>query len=170
MAQSGRPRKVDPKVGNLRHNINQGDYETAKRTLEEFGVNVQDGDGRTALINSVIENQIDFVKWLVDNGADINIQDRGGYSALHFVGQNRLTEIGNYILSKSPNLELRDSYGNTPLWTAVMNSRQSLSVVKLLLDSGASTDNVNNAGRTPGQMIKTIYGDSFEKEIKEASI
>lgn len=166
MAQSGRPKKVDPKVDNLRHNINQGDFETAKRTLKEFGVNVQDGEGRTALINSVIENQIDFVKWLVDNGADINIQDRGGYSALHFVGQNRLTEIGKYILSKSPNLELRDRYGNTPLWTAVMNSRQSLSIVKLFLDNSANVDNVNEAGRTPGQMIKTIYGDSFEKEIK----
>lgn len=170
MAQSGRPKKVDPKVDNLRHNIRQGDFETAKRTLKEFGINVQDGDGRTALINSVIENKIEFVKWLVDNGADINTQDRNGFSTLHFIGQNRLTEIGKFILSKNPNLELRDSYGNTPLWTAVMNSRQSLGIVKLLLDRGASTDTVNNAGRTPGQMIKTIYGDSFEKEIKEASI
>jgi ankyrin repeat protein len=98
MAQSGRPKKVDPKVDNLRHNISQRDFETAKRTLQEFGINVQDGDGRTALINSVIENQIEFVKWLVDNGADINIQDRGGYSALHFIGQDRLTEIGKFII------------------------------------------------------------------------
>ena len=170
MAQSGRPKKVDPKVDNLRHNISQRDFETAKRTLQEFGINVQDSDGRTALINSVIENQIEFVKWLVDNGADINIQDRGGYSALHFIGQDRLTEIGKFIISKRPNLELRDNYGNTPLWTAVMNSRQSLSLVKLFLDNSANVDNVNNAGRTPGQMIKTIYGDSFEKEIKEVTI
>jgi hypothetical protein len=51
-----------------------------------------------------------------------------------------------------------------------MNSRQSLSLVKLFLDNSANVDNVNNAGRTPGQMIKTIYGDSFEKEIKEVTI
>jgi len=86
------------------------------------------------------------------------------------IGQDRLTEIGKFIISKRPNLELRDNYGNTPLWTAVMNSRQSLSLVKLFLDNSANVDNVNNAGRTPGQMIKNIYGDSFEKEIKETSI
>jgi len=170
MAQPGRPRKADPKVNDLRHNISKGDFETAKKTLTEFGINVSDGDGRTALINSVIENKIEFIDWLLDNGADINAQDRGGYSALHFVGQERLTEIGTHLLNRSPNLELRDNYGNTPLWTAVMNSRQSLSVVKLFLDKGANTDNVNNAGRTPGQMIKTIYGDSFDKEIKELTI
>jgi ankyrin repeat protein len=64
-------------------------------------------------------------------------------------------------------LELRDKYGNTPLWTAVFNSRPSLSVVKLFLDRGAKVDNLNNAGRTPGQMIETIYGDTFYKQIKE---
>ena len=170
MGQSERPKKVDRKVDNLRYNINQGDFETAKRTLKEFGINFLDGDGRTALINSVIENKIEFVNWLLDNGADINIQDSGGYSALHFVGQERLVEIGKQLLNRNPNLELRDNYGNTPLWTAVMNSRQSLSVVKLLLDKGANVENVNNAGRTPGQMTMTIYGDSFEKEVKELII
>jgi ankyrin repeat protein len=79
-------------------------------------------------------------------------------------------ELGKLLLSKNANLELHDNYGNTPLWTAVMNSRKDLCVVKLFLDKGANVDSINNAGRTPGQMIKTIYGDTFEKAINELTI
>jgi ankyrin repeat protein len=170
MAHSGRPRKADPKVNDLRRNIIEGDFETAKKTLRDFGIDAEDGSGRTALINSVIGNKIEFLKWLIDNGANVNAQDRVGYSALHFVGQEKLMELGKLLLSKNANLELHDNYGNTPLWTAVMNSRKDLCVVKLFLDKGANVDSINNAGRTPGQMIKTIYGDTFEKAINELTI
>jgi hypothetical protein len=50
MGLSGRPKKVDSRVDDIRFNISNGDFETAKQTLEGFGINVQDGDGRTALI------------------------------------------------------------------------------------------------------------------------
>jgi ankyrin repeat protein len=166
-AQSGRPRKVDPKVKDLWQEIRHGDFEKVKSTIKEFGINVQDGDGRTALINSVCENQSEFVKWLLDNGADVNVQDRNGYSALHFVAQERLFAIGKLLLEKNADLELRDKYGNTPLWTAVMNSKQDLSIIKLFLDKGANLQNINNAGKTPMQMINAIYGDTFNDIIKD---
>jgi ankyrin repeat protein len=67
-------------------------------------------------------------------------------------------------------LELRDVYGNTPLWTAVLNGRDNLGVVKMYLDKGAKLDNVNEAGRTPGQMIEVMYGDSFDKKLEEIKV
>jgi ankyrin repeat protein len=170
MGRSGRRRKCDPKVDDLRFVISQGDFDTAKKTLKEFGMDIQDGDGRTALMNAVLEEKIDFVKWLVDNGANINTQDRNGYSVLHFMAQDRLIDLTKYILNFKADLELRDIYGNTPLWTAVFNGRDNLGVVKMFLDKGAKLDNVNEAGRTPRQMIEVIYGDSFEEKIKEIKI
>jgi uncharacterized protein len=170
MGRSGRPRKCDPKVDDLRFNISQGDFETAKETLKEFGIDIQDGDGRTALINAVLEKKIDFIKWLVDNGANLNTQDRNGHTVLHFIGQDRLTDLAKYFLNLKVDLELRDVYGNTPLWTAVLNGRDNLGVVKMYLDKGAKLDNVNEAGRTPGQMIEVMYGDSFDKKIEEIKI
>ena len=167
MAQSGRPRKVDPKVQDLWQEIRHGDFEKVKSTIKDFGINVQDGEGRTALINSASENKIEFVKWLLDNGADVNVQDRTGCSALHFVAQERLIAIGKLLLEKNADLELRDKYGNTPLWTAVVNSKRDLSIIKLLLDKGANLHNINNAGRTPMQMINAIYGDTFNDLMKD---
>jgi uncharacterized protein len=118
----------------------------------------------------VIENKIDFIKWLIDNGANINIQDRNGYSALHFIGQARLTKLAKYFLKHNPDLELRDIYGNTPIWTAIINGREDLGVVKLLIDKGANLENINEAGGTPREAIKTIYGNTFDAEIKKIKI
>lgn len=101
MAHPGRPLKCDPKVDNLRSDIRQGNYDKARSTLKEFGINATDGDGRTALINAVIENKPDFIYWLVDNGADINHQDKIGYSVLHFAGQNILIELAKIFFRKS---------------------------------------------------------------------
>lgn len=48
MAHPGRPRKTDPRVDDIRSDIRQGDYAKAKSTLSEFGIDAEDGEGRTA--------------------------------------------------------------------------------------------------------------------------
>src|SRR5438309_11499733 len=42
-----------------------------------------------------------------------------------------------------------DAHGNTPLWTAVFNSRGDGDVIRLLRSHGADSRHVNAAGRTP---------------------
>ena len=159
MAHPGRPQKCDPKVDNLRSDIRLGNYDVVKATLKEFGIDATDGDGRTALINSVIENKTDFIYWLVDNGANINVQDRIGYSVLHFAGQNILVELANYFLEKGTDPNLQDIHGNTALWTAIFNAKlptDEQGVVKLLLKFGADPEIINKHGKTPNFMYQTF--------------
>ena len=113
MASSGRPNRVDPKVENIRNDIRESNFDSVKSTLANFGIDVSDGDGRTALINAVIENQHDFVRWLVENGADINIQDRNGFCALHFTGQYRMVEISKFLLENGADPNLVNRHGRT---------------------------------------------------------
>jgi len=160
MAHPGRPLKCDPKVENLRSEIRQGNYDSARAILKEFGINVTDGDGRTALINAVIENKTDFIYWLADHGADINQQDRIGYSVLHFAAQNIQVELARYFLEKGTNPDLRDIHGNTALWTAIFNARlptDEQGIVKLLLQFGADPDSMNKHGKTPRFMYQTFH-------------
>lgn len=157
MAHRGRPRKCDPKVEDLSGNIRRNEFDIARQTLKEFGIDATDGDGRTALINSVIENKPDFIHWIVDNGANVNHQDRIGYSVLHFTGQNQLTELARYFLDKGADPNLQDIHGNTPLWTAVFNSKENKGVVQLLLKFNANPDIKNKYEKTPRTMYETIY-------------
>jgi uncharacterized protein len=159
MANPGRPRKCDPRVENLRANIRLNNYSTAKATLKDFGVDVTDGDGRTALINAVIEKKIDFIHWLIENGANINKQDRNGYSSLHFASSGLSIDIAQYLLDKGANPNLQDRHGNSSLWTAVFNSMgKDIGIVKILLKYNANPDLINNYDNTPGKMYKERYG------------
>ncbi len=161
MAHPGRPRKCDPKVDNLRSDIRLGNFDIAKTTLKEFGIDATDGEGRTALFNAVIEYKLDFIYWLVDSGADINTQERTGYSVLHIAGQNIQVDLANYFLKKGTNPNLQDIHGNTALWTAIFNAQlptDEQGVVKLLLKFGADPDIVNKYGKTPRLMYQTFNG------------
>lgn len=159
MANPGRPRKCDPKVENLRSNIRQGEYQVAKTTLKEFGIDATDGEGRTALINAVIENKIDFIHFLIENGANINFQDRNGFCALHFAGQNLLVDIAKYLLDKGADPNLQDIHGNIPLWTAIFSSRgEDIGIVKILLKYNSNPDIINNYGRSSRNRYNDHYG------------
>ena len=163
MAHPGRPIKSDPKVDQLRSDIQQGRIEVVKKTLTEFGIDAIDGDGRTALINTIICKNRDLLDYLINNGANVNHQDRIGYSALHFCAQERLPAIAEFLLTKNANPNLLDLHGNTPLWTAVMNSKNELGIIQALLRYGADPNIVNKHGKSAGQMFATIYS----KDITE---
>lgn len=165
MGHPGRPLKCDPKVDNLRSNIRLGNIEVAKTTLKEFGIDAFDSDGRTALINSVIENKFDFMCWLIENGGNVNYQDRIGYSALHFAAQNNLASIAKHLLQKAANPNLQDIHGNTPLWTAIFNAgvyADKQDTVKILLKAGADINVINKHDNTPRLLYKTFHNKDIE--------
>lgn len=164
MANPGRPRNVAPEIDKLRNDLAQDRHETVRQTLEKFGLNALDSDGRTALINAVIENKPGMVAWLTDNGADVNHRDRIGYSALHFAAQEKLVAIAAHLLEKGADPNLPDRHGNTPLWTAVFNARPQASeqgVIALLLKGGANPDHVNKYGKTPRFLYQATHGQDI---------
>jgi uncharacterized protein len=161
MAHPGRPLKSAPEAENLRNDIANGNFDIAKQTLKTFGIDAADSDGRTALINATIENKLDFIKWLLDNGAGLDHQDRIGYSALHFAGQEKFVDVAEFLLERGANPNVQDIHGNTPLWTAIFNAKlptNEQGVVKLLLKYGADPDQVNKHGKTPRFMYQTFHG------------
>lgn len=163
MANSGRPFKVDVKIANLRQNIAYDEFALVKTTLQEFGIDATDSDKRTALMHCIIENKYEFAKWLISNGANVNSEDRGGYTALHFCAEDNCCDFAELLLENKANPNTVDQHGNSPLWTAVFNSKNDNKLVQLLLQFNANPDLVNKHGKTPGIMYRTFYG----RDIKE---
>lgn len=90
----------------------------AVRLLLEQGANIYSGDqyGRTALHNSVRDNNIDLVRLFVDWGIDINIACRDfGRSPLHYAAQGGHTSMVVYLLDKGANPSLEELNGYTPI-------------------------------------------------------
>ena len=109
--------------------------------------------GRSALHSAALSNAINAVKILIDNGINLDLQDKGsGATALHYCALYNRPEITNLILQKGGRLIVADNYGNQPLWTAVFNVKgkeERLPLVELLLKFGANKNHKNLAGRSP---------------------
>jgi ankyrin repeat protein len=89
-------------------------------------------------------------------GAGINLQDKMGYSALHFASQNNCLEAVQLLLDSGANVDLEDSFGNTPLGRAVFTSEGKGDVIQLLLRNGADKDHKNKHRISPLDLAQKI--------------
>ena len=84
--------------------------------LEPFGIDSYDRDGRTMLMNLIIEGKEELLKDFMEFNPNVNSQDFNGYSALHFAVQEKFTAAIDLLLDKEElQVDLQDKWGNTPL-------------------------------------------------------
>jgi len=164
MARPGKPNKSDPRIDNLSFDIREGNNENVKRLLKEVGIDALDSYQRTSLIWASFFNNTDLLNWLIDNGANINHQDRNGFSALHFIGKEQNFDSALVLINRKADLELKDNNGNTPLMDAIFNSKGVYNIVDLFIQSGANLDNVNNHEMTPRLLAESIAGFDYNFE------
>ena len=163
MARPGRPRNHDPIADDIHRCIRDADEGLAKELIESTRIDILDGEACTPLIWAAFHNRPKLLKWLIERGANIDHQDRNGYCALHYVSQEQLPDIADLLLNAGASTELRDVYGNTPLWTATFNARGDLALVRLLVNHGASFDNTNSAGKS----VRVMAMRFFPEELAE---
>ena len=161
MARPDKPNKSDPRVDNLSYDIRDGSNENVKKLLSEVGIDALDGFKRTSLIWTSFYNNTELLKWLLDNEANINHQDRNGFSALHFAVKEQRFEATEILINSKADLEIKDSNGNTPLMDAIFSSKGDYKIVTLLIDSGANLDSVNNHEMTPRLLAESMAGFDY---------
>jgi ankyrin repeat protein len=162
MARAGRPNKTDPRFDDVDWLIRQHDNEGVKKILSETGIEATDSYLRTTLILAALHKNVDLLRWLIENGANVNHQDRNGYSALHFAAQEKTQEAAKLLLDNGASLELADIHGNTPIWTAIFSAKGELELVKLYVQRGANLDVLNKYQNTPRQLAETFYGNTID--------
>ncbi len=156
MGKGGRPRKYDPIADDISFAIDEMENVEVKKLINQSQIDVLDGEARTPLIYSAFSNNVEILEWLIDNDANINHQDRGGWCALHAAAQEGHLQIVELLLNRGANPNLIDSYGNGPLWTATMNAKGDETIPNLLIDAGSDANHKNNAGRSPTDIKNTM--------------
>lgn len=109
-----------------------------------------EGMGRI-LLEMTRRNDVDAVKYLLENGAPVNIQGARGYSALILAAMRGYLEIARELV-KHPrvNLELRDTgNGDTALVHALKSTPARLAVAAALGDAGAAVETEDAQGHRP---------------------
>lgn len=141
----------DAEIVKLLEAIAVGDFEAASALLARRPglVGVRDSRGRTMLMTTAMfpansRNGWAITKLLLDMGAEVNVRDRRGMTALAYAEDAVLMRV---LLDRGADVHARDRQGNTALMHAV-TTKNPVSLVKELLDHGANVNAVGDDGQT----------------------
>lgn len=98
------------------------------------------------------------VQDLLDQGADVNITNYKGQTALHCAAKAGFVEPVRILLARGADVNAQDRDGDTPLHTAcrssIKNHKHLQQVVDLLIAGGANLQIKNNQSRMPKQVLR----------------
>jgi ankyrin repeat protein len=100
------------------------------RAVKRSGIN-----GATPLMYAVLYGDVDTVRTLLDRGADPNVSDHAGATALIWAIDD--VEKAKLLVERGANVNVRTADGRTPLFIAA-GSAGATAVTRLLLDRGAN--------------------------------
>ncbi|KAN0137681.1 Ankyrin repeat-containing domain protein [Lactarius tabidus] len=137
----------------LHFTASEGHLEVARMLLRlKADVNSQNDEGLTPLQRASQvrrEGQQDIMRLLLDHGANVDMRDNSGNTALHFAVSEGHPDIMRLLLDCDANVNMRDISGNTALHVAA--SEGHLEVARILLKLGANVNSQNDMGLTPLQ-------------------
>ena len=105
------------------HALWNGDPRRVEKALASADLDHADGEGRTLLMEAVLEKRADLVRILLEHGADPSRADHEGSTALHFAAQAHLPDVAQLLLDKGAPVDPLDHLGQTPLYRALSTFR-----------------------------------------------
>lgn len=119
--------------------------------VEKADVNLSTESGYTVLMDACGKGNYEIAKLLIDNGADVNAQDKNGQTALwsafsfYVYDQDLKLKIIKLLIDSGININLKDKNGNNILSFLSYNvSVKELTpdILKLFIDAGIDIDNM----------------------------
>ncbi|MDW3191265.1 MAG: ankyrin repeat domain-containing protein [Cytophagales bacterium] len=149
--------KIDNGMNYLDVALATGNLDAAEIFLKSgVSLNAIDKDfGYSSLHLAVLLIDGNAIKWLINKGADINIQsdENGTPLGLANMLPNGI-EIIPLLLENGADIDITDKNGNTPLMVAAF--KRNSKAVKLLIESGANKNIQNSKGMTPLKWAELI--------------
>ena len=139
----------------------------AQRWLPAWPINLANIDGMTVLHLSVQFHRLELAAHLIHHGADVNLADHQGRSALHwaaidFHSQHTLPMV-KLLIEVGANPNARDLAGRTPLHYAV--ARDYPQIVRALLAHGAHPGLFDREGMRARDLISRFKRTAANQEI-----
>ena len=149
------------------------DTEIAKMLISAgANVNAQDEMLNSPFLYAGASGFVPILKLCLDNGADFNVFNRYGGTALIPAAERRHVEVVQ-ILTQTPNFPI--DHVNNLGWTAIMEavilgskSDTQTQIVKILVDAGCDYSIPDNDGITPMQHAKSRSMDEVVKILLDA--
>lgn len=146
-----------------------------QRLVSTENINCRDAQGRnsTPLHLAAGYNNFEVAEYLLENGADVNAQDKGGLIPLHNASSYGHLDIAALLIKHNTVVNATDKWGFTPLHEAAQKGRTQLCA--LLLAHGADAYMKNQEGQTPIELanaddVKCLLQDAMTAALASHSM
>lgn len=130
---------------------------------KELDLNQKNNFGRTPLLAASTKADIECLRLLVNAGADINIVDERGETALHNTIHWNLPDLRDLLLAqRDVEVNISSPYTGSPLHLACRKGQ--LESVRLLLDLGADIYQLNTATMYCSPLVAALLQERSENE------
>ena len=179
LVESGADLNVQSKVTSYPHTQNGVLLSGVEEGVSYVGQTVLPRGGWSAAMYAAREGAADAVRVLAESGADLNLTDPEGTSALIIAIINGHWETASMLVEKGADVNLADIKGMTPLYAAIdMHTlgdtfgrpyppppviEGSVGIIKMLLAKGA-----NPNARLKGPILKRVY-DAGDNRLGEGA-
>jgi ankyrin repeat protein len=99
------------------------------------------------LLDASKKGDVEKVKKLLKEGADVNAKDRFGFTPLHYTALNGHFEVVKLLIERGADVNAKTNGGWTPLRFAAIYGH--FEVVKLLIERGADVNAKDKDGGLP---------------------
>ncbi|KAH7643144.1 ankyrin repeat domain-containing protein 49 [Dermatophagoides farinae] len=129
------PNHNDGQMLNVFEAAEKGSIELMKQfqRMDPELINSHDSEGYTPLHRACYQNQIDMVKWLIMNGANVCARTNDGWQPIHSTAHWGHTKILRILLAYGANINSRTNGGNTPFHLAAMRANSNRHLIEYLL-------------------------------------